>query len=122
MINVTLVPASRLTCPSVMISICVFSFPSLISLEVRGKSEIWGPQATVKHSASPGCAIKFPKISAGNIAAKQNKVRKEWSDALMICKLHEKKKHETQNGNPHFQVFPTDTRAATSRHRRRGEQ
>lgn len=82
MINVIIVSVSRQTCPCATILICDFIFPCwpLISRDVRGKSEFWGLQATVKHSASPGCELTLSKVTGGNIAEKQNDVRKEWSE------------------------------------------
>lgn len=78
-LNMILVSGSRQTWPRAAISICDFSFPlsPMISRSDRGKSLFLRPQVTFRHVGSPVCGVTLIKVTGGNIAEKQNKVRKE---------------------------------------------
>lgn len=49
----------------------------MISRSDRGKSLFLRPQVTFRHVGSPVCGVTLFKVTGGNIAEKQNKVRKE---------------------------------------------
>lgn len=70
------------TCPRAVISICDFSFPlsPVISWFRKGKSLFMKPQVTLRHVGSPVCGLALVKVTGGNIAEKQHRVRKERQD------------------------------------------
>lgn len=113
-LNMILVSGSRQTWPCAAISICDFSFPlsPMISRSDRGKSLFLRPQVTFRHVGSPLCGVTLFKVTGGNIAEKQNKVRNERQNESVA---REKNTKKNKIGNPHSRLCPADTPAATSR-------